>query len=85
MRTYNWAQVGPVLSLLLCRQIFSLCFSFSLLTDFSLCSQGRVTDHRINLTINNLDAVLEGDGLGLITDALKKNHDAAVMEDLLET
>ena len=46
--------------------------------------QGRVTDHRINLTINNLNAVLEGDGLGLIIDALKKHHSTALMEDLLE-
>ncbi|KAF8531228.1 peptide chain release factor 1 [Gautieria morchelliformis] len=47
-------------------------------------AQGRVTDHRINFTINNLEAVLEGNGLGVITEALKRNHDAAAMEEVLE-
>ena len=32
--------------------------------------QGRVTDHRINLTLHKLDQVLEGDGLGELIDAL---------------
>ncbi|KAF8576124.1 peptide chain release factor 1 [Ramaria rubella] len=47
-------------------------------------AQGRVTDHRINMTINNLDSILEGEGLEVIVDALKRDHDAAVMEDLLD-
>ena len=32
--------------------------------------QGRVTDHRINLTLHKLDAILEGPGLAELTDAL---------------
>ena len=32
--------------------------------------QGRVTDHRIGLTLHKLDVVLAGDGLGEIVDAL---------------
>ncbi len=32
--------------------------------------QGRVTDHRINLTLRKLDQVLEGEALGEITEAL---------------
>ena len=32
--------------------------------------QGRVTDHRINLTLHKLDAVLEGPGLAELTEAL---------------
>jgi peptide chain release factor 1 len=32
--------------------------------------QGRVTDHRINLTLHKLDQILEGPGLGEIVDAL---------------
>jgi peptide chain release factor 1 len=32
--------------------------------------QGRVTDHRINLTLHKLDEVLEGGGLGELLDAL---------------
>jgi len=32
--------------------------------------QGRVTDHRINLTLYNLSRIIGGDGLGEIVDAL---------------
>jgi peptide chain release factor 1 len=32
--------------------------------------QGRVTDHRINLTLHNLSRIMSGDGLGEIVDAL---------------
>ncbi|MEE2690857.1 MAG: peptide chain release factor 1 [Pseudomonadota bacterium] len=32
--------------------------------------QSRVTDHRINLTLYNLDEIIRGDGLGEIIDAL---------------
>lgn len=32
--------------------------------------QSRVTDHRINLTLHNLDEILRGDGLGQIIDEL---------------
>ncbi|MBA2771752.1 MAG: peptide chain release factor 1 [Pseudomonadota bacterium] len=32
--------------------------------------QGRVTDHRINLTLHKLDAILEGPGLAELIDAL---------------
>src|SRR6266702_8199114 len=32
--------------------------------------QGRVTDHRINLTLHKLDEVLEGPGLGQLVEAL---------------
>jgi peptide chain release factor 1 len=32
--------------------------------------QGRVTDHRINLTLHKLDIILEGSGLGEMVDAL---------------
>ena len=46
--------------------------------------QGRVTDHRINLTLHKLDQVLEGDGLDEIIDALTTSHQAsqlAAMDD----
>ena len=32
--------------------------------------QGRVTDHRINLTLHKLDKVLAGEALGEVVDAL---------------
>jgi peptide chain release factor 1 len=32
--------------------------------------QGRVTDHRINLTLHKLDKIVEGDGVGELIDAL---------------
>jgi peptide chain release factor 1 len=44
-------------------------------------SQGRVTDHRINLTLHKLDAVLEGD-LDELVDALVTDHQTTLMTDL---
>ncbi len=38
--------------------------------------QGRVTDHRINLTLHKLDEVLEGTGLGDLVDALTAEDQA---------
>jgi peptide chain release factor 1 len=39
--------------------------------------QGRVTDHRIGLTLHSLDLVLEGRGLDEIIDALITEHQAS--------
>jgi peptide chain release factor 1 len=39
--------------------------------------QGRVTDHRINLTLHKLDLVLEGSALDEIIDALTTHHQAS--------
>jgi peptide chain release factor 1 len=41
--------------------------------------QGRVTDHRINLTLYNLPKVMEGEALGEIIDALVTEHQAALL------
>jgi peptide chain release factor 1 len=41
--------------------------------------QGRVTDHRINLTLYKLDQVVEGTSLDEIIDALITEHQAALM------
>ena len=41
--------------------------------------QGRVTDHRINLTLYNLPKVMEGEALGDIIDALVTEHQAALL------
>jgi len=41
--------------------------------------QGRVTDHRINLTLYKLPQVLEGEALGEIIDALVAEHQAALL------
>ncbi|QNM81941.1 peptide chain release factor 1 [Sphingomonas sabuli] len=38
--------------------------------------QGRVTDHRINLTLHKLEAILEGPGLGELTEALIAEDEA---------
>ena len=43
--------------------------------------QGRVTDHRIDLTLHKLDAVMDGD-LGDITDALAAEHQAGQLASL---
>ena len=41
--------------------------------------QGRVTDHRINLTLHKLPAVMEGDGLTELIDALITEHQAELL------
>ncbi|MEQ9145657.1 MAG: peptide chain release factor 1 [Parvibaculaceae bacterium] len=46
--------------------------------------QGRVTDHRINLTLHKLDKVLEGDGLGELIEALVAEDQAARLAALGE-
>jgi len=46
--------------------------------------QNRVTDHRIGMTLSNLDAVMEGEMLTDFIYELQKAHDEAVMEDLVD-
>ena len=46
--------------------------------------QGRITDHRINLTKHNLPEVLEGGGLGEIVDALAAEDEAERLAGLDE-
>jgi peptide chain release factor 1 len=41
--------------------------------------QGRVTDHRINLTLHKLELVLEGSGLDELVDALITEHQASLL------
>jgi peptide chain release factor 1 len=41
--------------------------------------QGRVSDHRINLTLHKLPAVIEGEALGEIIDALITEHQAELL------
>ena len=43
--------------------------------------QGRLTDHRINLTIYQLNDVMEGD-LSLVIDTLKREHHAELLAEL---
>jgi peptide chain release factor 1 len=44
-------------------------------------SQARVTDHRINLTLHKLEAVLEGD-LDELVDALTADHQATLLAEM---
>ena len=46
--------------------------------------QGRVTDHRINLTQYNLDLVMEGSGLAAFADALVAEDQAAKLAEVRE-
>ena len=46
--------------------------------------QGRVTDHRINLTLHKLDAILEGPGLRELVDALAAEDEAERLASLEE-
>jgi peptide chain release factor 1 len=41
--------------------------------------QGRVSDHRINLTLYKLPQILEGEGLSEIVDALVQEHQAELL------
>jgi peptide chain release factor 1 len=41
--------------------------------------QGRITDHRINLTLYKLPQVMEGEALGEVIDALITEHQAALL------
>jgi peptide chain release factor 1 len=41
--------------------------------------QGRVTDHRINLTLYKLDTVIEGQGLDELVNALMTEHQAELL------
>ena len=41
--------------------------------------QGRVTDHRINLTLYKLDQIIEGGGLQEMIDALTNEHQAELL------
>jgi peptide chain release factor 1 len=44
--------------------------------------QGRVTDHRINLTLYKLDRIIAGDDLGEIIDALVTADQAERLAEL---
>lgn len=44
--------------------------------------QGRVTDHRINLTLYKLDKVLAGEALGEIVDALVAEDQAELLAEI---
>lgn len=46
--------------------------------------QGRVTDHRINLTLHKLDKIIEGDGVAELIDALIAEDQAARLAALGE-
>jgi peptide chain release factor 1 len=43
--------------------------------------QGRVSDHRINLTLHKLPQVIEGEALGEIIDALVTEHQAELLAE----
>ena len=47
--------------------------------------QGRVTDHRIGLTLHKLDLVLEGAGLDEIIDALITDHQTTQLAAMQDT
>jgi peptide chain release factor 1 len=43
--------------------------------------QGRVTDHRINLTLHKLPQIIEGEALDEVIDALVTEHQAALLAE----
>ena len=44
--------------------------------------QGRVTDHRINLTLYKLDRIIAGEGLDELFDALITDYQASLLASL---
>ena len=44
--------------------------------------QGRVTDHRINMTLYNLEQVLQGNALDQLVDALITDHQASQLAEM---
>ncbi len=44
--------------------------------------QGRVTDHRINLTLYKLDRIIEGEGLDELIDALTTDYQASLLAQM---
>ncbi|KAG8904237.1 hypothetical protein FRB99_002057 [Tulasnella sp. 403] len=46
--------------------------------------QDRVTDHRIGMTLNNLDAIMEGNHLQAVIEELQKDHEESLIAELLE-
>ncbi|CDO74079.1 hypothetical protein BN946_scf185043.g129 [Trametes cinnabarina] len=47
-------------------------------------AQDRVTDHRIGLSVKNLNLVMEGDGLQEFIRALQQRHHDEMLEEVLE-
>ena len=45
--------------------------------------QGRITDHRINLTLYRLDEVIEGD-LGSVVEPLVQEHQADLLQQIAD-
>ncbi len=43
--------------------------------------QGRLTDHRVNLTLYSLDRLIEGDGLDEVIDALAAEQQAQLLAE----
>ena len=46
--------------------------------------QGRVTDHRIGLTLHKLDKIIEGGALDEVVDALTADDQATLLAELSE-
>ena len=46
--------------------------------------QNRITDHRIGLTINNIQGMMEGNLLGEFIDELRKKHKEEQLDNLLK-
>jgi peptide chain release factor 1 len=45
--------------------------------------QGRITDHRINLTLYKIDAIMDGD-INELTDALISEHQAELLSAMAD-
>lgn len=50
-----------------------------------MCLQGRVTDHRANVTVHNLDNVMAGPGLVPLIEAVSAQRQAEALVVLSES
>jgi hypothetical protein len=53
---------------------------------FTVRKQNRVTDHRLGKgNMVSCEAIMEGDGLGMLIDELKDRHFKEALQEVLET
>jgi protein subunit release factor A len=84
IRTYNYPQVSIRFQSLPFPSLYYLLRLLFVIRQILIPPQNRVTDHRLPLTINNLTRVMEDDGLGEFTDALRVRYEEERLEGILK-
>jgi len=84
IRTYNFPQVCSTALHPWLFDIVVLILPF-LFFHHCMCLQDRVTDHRIGLTINNVEGIMSGEHLSTLTDALSINDEKEKLIRFMES